>query len=69
MAVDMSNGSSRRVASGHQIQILPVLSALRLCLFFFLVFGAIRFFLGARGAPKKNKIESDVYLADGKWGR
>jgi hypothetical protein len=23
----------------------------------------------ARGAPKKNKIESDVYLADDKWGR
>jgi hypothetical protein len=22
-----------------------------------------------RGAPKKNKIESDVYLADDKWGR
>jgi hypothetical protein len=23
---------------------------------------------GARGAPKKNKIESDVYLADDKMG-
>jgi hypothetical protein len=22
-----------------------------------------------RGAPKKNKIKSDVYLADDKWGR